>query len=128
MLPDTEVACVVDGGFGAQRASFLVVLLDARVLVVDVQRGDHAVGDHSRTKLARSATGDPAIENQLHLIGPSDIQVLANHFFEEDASADRAVQDLGQRELRLQDGELVPVTGLPVWPGEGMGQFAEPFP
>jgi hypothetical protein len=28
-LADAEVACVVDGGFGAQRAPFLVVLLDA---------------------------------------------------------------------------------------------------
>src|SRR6202171_3146859 len=40
-----EVAGVVDGGFGAKRLSLLVVLLDAGLLVVDVQRRDHAVGD-----------------------------------------------------------------------------------
>ena len=34
---DVEVVAVVDGGLGAQRAAFLVVLLDARVLIVDVQ-------------------------------------------------------------------------------------------
>src|SRR5579863_7161245 len=33
---DAEVACVVEGGLGAQRAPFFVVLLDARVLVVDM--------------------------------------------------------------------------------------------
>ena len=56
-LADAEVACVVDGGFGAQRAAFLVVLLDARVLVVDVQRRDHPVGDHARAEAARRAFG-----------------------------------------------------------------------
>ena len=29
---DAEVACIVDGGFGAQSAPFLVILLDPRVL------------------------------------------------------------------------------------------------
>src|SRR5665811_1631543 len=36
-FPDIEVAGVVDGGFGPQRSSFLVVLLDGGVLVVHVQ-------------------------------------------------------------------------------------------
>ena len=39
---DAEVAGVVDGGLGAQGAAFLVILLDPRVLVVDVQRRRHA--------------------------------------------------------------------------------------
>ena len=34
---DIEVVAIVDGSLGAQRAPFLVVLLDARVLIVDVQ-------------------------------------------------------------------------------------------
>ena len=42
---DAEVVAVVDGGLGAQRPAFLVILLDARVLVVDVQGRGHALGE-----------------------------------------------------------------------------------
>ena len=37
------------------------------------------------------------------------------------------VQHLGQREFRLYNRNLVPVTGLPVSRGEGMRQLAEPL-
>ena len=56
---DVEVARVVDRGFGAQRAPLLVVLLDAGALVVDVQGGDHAVGDHTGAKSPGGALGSP---------------------------------------------------------------------
>ena len=88
--------------FGAQCASFFVVLLDARVLVIDVQRGNHAVGYHPGAELAGCPAVDPTIEDQLHLARPSDIQILADDFLEEDSPADGAVQHLGQRELDLQ--------------------------
>ncbi len=40
-FPDAKVARIVDGGLGAQRPSFLVILLDLGVLVIEVQaRGD----------------------------------------------------------------------------------------
>jgi hypothetical protein len=42
---DAEVVSVVDGGFGAEGPSLLVVLLDVAALVVDVQRGDDPLGD-----------------------------------------------------------------------------------
>ena len=54
-LADAEVARVVDGGFGAQGAALLVILLDAGVLVIDVQRGNHPVGDHARAEPAGRA-------------------------------------------------------------------------
>ena len=79
-----------------------MVLLDARVLVVDVQRGYYAVGDHPGAELAGCPAADPTIKDQLHLARPSDIQILADDFFEEDSPAEGAVQHLGQRELDLQ--------------------------
>ena len=33
---NAEVACVVDGGFGAEGAALLVILLDAGVFVIDM--------------------------------------------------------------------------------------------
>ena len=71
-----------------------VVRLDARVLVADLERGDHAIPDHPRAKFAGSAAADPPIKDQLHLAGPADVQVLADHFFEENPPGDRTVQNL----------------------------------
>src|SRR5436190_16704130 len=48
-----EVAGVVDGGFGAQRAALFVVLLDGGVLVVHVQAGCHPGGDDPGAEPAR---------------------------------------------------------------------------
>ena len=73
------------------------------------------------------ASGDPTVEDQLHLLGPADVQVFANYFLEENPPADRPVKHLGEREFDLQDGELIAVSGLPVQGGEGMRQQAQPF-
>ena len=54
---DAEVAGVVDGGLGAQGAAFLVVLLDPRVLVVDVQRRGDALGQDAGAEASRRAAG-----------------------------------------------------------------------
>ena len=54
---DIEVVRVVDDRLGAQRAPFLVVLLDARVLVVDVQRRDDPVGDDRGCDTAKGCAG-----------------------------------------------------------------------
>lgn len=65
-LGDTEVAGVVDRGLGAQCLPFLVVLLDLRVLVIDVQ-GRHRFGAYRRlpgfflfgqARVARNFGGD----------------------------------------------------------------------
>ena len=47
-LADVEVLRVVDRGFGAEGVLLLEVLLDVRGLVLDVQAGLDAVGDHAR--------------------------------------------------------------------------------
>ena len=49
-LADAEVIGVVDGGLGAQGPIFLVVLLDARVLVIDVQGRGHVPRDDAGAK------------------------------------------------------------------------------
>ena len=57
---------------------------------------------------------DPAVEDQLHLVGAAEVEVLADHLLEEQAAVHRPVEHLGERELGLQDRDVVAVAGLPV--------------
>ena len=76
------------------------------LLVIDVQRGHDAVGDDAGAKPTRRAADHLAVEHETHLAGPADIEVLADHLLEEDAPGHRLIENLGERELGLQDGEL----------------------
>src|SRR5207249_7893899 len=62
-LADADVPGIVDRRLSAQRAALLVVLLDARSFIVDVQRGGDALGDDPRAEAAGGAAGDPAAED-----------------------------------------------------------------
>src|SRR5215831_5946232 len=59
---DPEVISVVDGRLGPQGSVFLVVLLDARVLVIDVQGWGDILCDHPGAKAGLGMARDPAIE------------------------------------------------------------------
>ena len=123
-LADADVPGIVDRGLGAQRAALLVVLLDARSFVVDVQRGGDALGEDAGAEAAGGAAGDAAAEDQLHLVGAADVEVLADDLLEEDAAGGGAVEHLGEGELGLQDGDVVAVAGPAIGGGEGMRQPA----
>src|SRR5437016_9320127 len=75
---DGEVVAVVDGGFGAQSPLLLVILLDPGALVIDVEGGCHILGEDAGAHASRGAAGDPAIKDQLDLVGPAEIEVLAD--------------------------------------------------
>jgi len=111
---DSEVTGVVDGCFGTKGTTFLVILLDAGVLVIDMQRGEHAIRNHSGSKFAGRTSANASIKDQLHLAGPAEVEVFADHFFKEHPAGYGPVQHLCQRELRLQDRDLVAVTGLSI--------------
>ncbi len=111
-LPIPKSRVFVDGGLGLQRPAFLVILLDARTLVVDVQGGDDPLGDHPAPKPARRPAGHAPVEDQLHLARPPEVEVLADHLFEEDPTRQRTVEHLGQRKLRVQDRHLIAVSCL----------------
>src|SRR5229473_4558085 len=96
---DGEVAGVVDGGLGSKSLPLLVVLLDAVLLVVDVQRRHDAVGDDAGAELAGRAAGDLAVEDQADLGGTADVEVLADDLLEEDTPQNRLIEHLGEREL-----------------------------
>src|SRR6516225_4474609 len=128
---EVEVTGVVDGGFGAgpdlgDARDLLKVLLDARAFVVDVQRGDHPLGQDAGAEAAWGALVDPPVEDQLHLVGTAQVEVFANDFLEEDATAERAIQDLSQGKLGLEDGHVVAVASGAILRREGMGQAGQP--
>src|SRR5207247_8273832 len=76
---------------------------------------------------AGCAARDASIKDQLHLVRTTDVEILAHHFFEETAARERPIEDLGQRELGLEDRELIPIAGGTVRAGEGMGEAPEPL-
>ena len=47
--------------------------------------------------------GDPSVEDQGHLTGAAEIEVLPDHLLEEDAPGHRRIEHLGEGELGLQD-------------------------
>src|SRR6266849_4093881 len=126
-LADPEVIGVVDGGLGAQGPIFLVILLDARVLVIDVQGRGHAVGDDAGAKPRPRAARYPAIEDELHLLGTAEVEVLADHLFKEQTAVHRPVEHLSGGELHLQDRDIIAVAGLAVRRREGVRQQPQPF-
>jgi hypothetical protein len=131
--PEVEVPGVVHRQFGPQAAPFrrraeaLEVLFEIAVLVADAQRGHHALGDHARAKAPRRLPGHPAIKDQLHPVGPTQIQVLANEILEQQPAAQRTIQHVREAELGLQDGQLVAIPRPAVSPGKGMGQALQPL-
>jgi hypothetical protein len=100
---DPEVISVVDGRLGAQGVIFLVILLDTCALVIDVQGWRYIVRDHPGAEPCTRMAPDPAVEDKLDLFWAAEIEVLADHLFEEQPSVDRLIEHLGQGELGLQD-------------------------
>ena len=79
---DAEVEGEVDGRLGAQCTALLEVLLDARGLVVAVQRGGHPVGDHPGAEARWRALGHAPPEYQLDVVRAPEVEVLADHLLQ----------------------------------------------
>jgi hypothetical protein len=62
------------------------------MLIIDVQRRCHPFGQYAGAEASGRAPGHPAVKDQLHLIGPADVQVLADDFLEEDPAAEGSVR------------------------------------
>src|SRR5262249_21206674 len=94
---DTKVTCIVDSGFGSQCLQQLVILLDTRLLVVDMQRRHDAVGDDAGTKTAWCAAVELAVEDQTDVAGGTGIQVLAEPRFEAAPAHQRLIENSAGR-------------------------------
>ena len=108
-----------------------VVLLDPGVLVVHVQAGGDAGGDHPGAERSRCRVGPAAdqlaVEDQGDLVGAADVEVVADDVFEEHPARNRLIEQLGQRELGLQNRQLVAVARGPIRSGERVRQPGQPL-
>ena len=95
-LADAKIPGVVDGGLGAQRTPFLMILLDPRILVMDVERWCDAFGDDAGAETSGCSAGDTALEDELHLFGTADVEVLTDHLLEKNAPMDWPVENLSR--------------------------------
>ena len=115
---DTEVARIVDGGFGTEGTALLATLLDARGPVVDVERRDCTFCDDAGAEPARRPAVNAPVEDQLHLAGSADVEILADDLLKEHTAGYWTIEHLSERELGLQNGDLVAIAGLAVTWGE----------
>lgn len=104
---DAEIVGIVEGGLGAQRALLLEVMLDVAALVGDVQTRIDAGGDDAGGEPAGRGPGDLARKEELDVIGPPEVEILADHAFKEFAAAERAIEHLGATDFELENRELI---------------------
>src|SRR5580700_12047960 len=104
-----------------------MVLLDACAFIVDMKRWCYSLGDNARSEPTRCALCDTAFKDQLDLIRPADIKVLADYLLEEETASNGTVEHLRERELRLQNGDGVLVACGGVSIGVRVRQVSLPF-
>lgn len=97
------------------------------MLVVDMQRGSHALGDHPRSEWARGARADAPPENQLYVVGATEVEVLSDDLFKEHPAHHGSVQHLREAELGLEDRQPIAVSRPAIAGGKRMRQAAEPL-
>ena len=123
-----EVVGVADHRLSAQGAPLLVVASLATRLLL--KRECLTCGDGmtppvmTRVRYREGgASGDACVEeDQLHVVGAAEVEVLAHHPLEEYASLHRALEDLRQGELRLRHRDVVGMPAARPAPVNGCGR------
>jgi hypothetical protein len=117
---DAKVISVVDGGFSAQSALLLVILLDPGVLVLNVEGGDDALGEDR----VRSRRGVRRVMRRSKISWTSSGRPRSKFSRITCSNLHRAVEYLGQRKLGLQGRNIVAVANLVIGDRERMGRGA----
>jgi len=105
---DTEVAGVVDGRFGSERAAFFEVLLDLRGAEVDLDRGLDAAVEDLGVKPSRRPAADAAAEDDRGLVGPTERELVGDRCLEPRAPGGRPVKDAGVGDLQCRNASACP--------------------
>src|SRR5438876_8315336 len=116
-LGHVEILRAIDRGFGAEGVLLLEILLDVGRLIFDVKTGLHSVGNHPRAIAEgrrRRGMCETERKQEADPIRTSEIQILADHRFEEVAAVHGAVKHVGETEFDLPDREVMVVAGRSV--------------
>jgi hypothetical protein len=115
---DSEVAGVVDGRLGSERAALFEILLDLRGAVVDLDRRfDPAVEDLG-VKPAGGPTGHAPAEDHGGLVRPSERELIGERLLEPRAGGGGLVEHAGVGDLKLAERELIAVSAGAILVGE----------
>ena len=117
----------VDDRLDAHRAAVFEVLLDPRVLVEDVD--DHAlvvVAVDRGPKHPFGGGADLAAEDDLHVAGAADVEVVGDQRLEEPTGVAGRVEHQGAGDLDLPHRALPPVAGVAVGLAKGQRQKRQP--
>src|SRR4030042_2267227 len=106
---NAKVAGVIDSSLGAQGTALFVVLLDPGALVVEMKRRFDLGGKNSGAKATWRAFGDAPAEDKLYGVRAPEVDVVSYGFFEEATAGERAVEDLGEADLELEDGKMMSI-------------------
>ena len=88
MLLHSKVIRIIDGGLSPKSSAFLKVLLDVRLLELNVNAGVYPVGDDTGSELGGRSFGNLPLEEELHPIRTAKIDIFSDHFLEEHAAGD----------------------------------------
>jgi hypothetical protein len=97
-----------------ERAGLLEVLLDLRVLVLDLERDLVAAVADAGLEAARAGRAHGAGEDDRHLVGPGEPELVAGHALEPVAAGLGTVEDARVGELEPAQRQPVAVAAAPV--------------
>ena len=106
---DAEIGWLVDHRLDPQRPAVLEVLLDAGVLVGEIDLDVAAGAEHTRAKWLSGRLSHLAGEHDRDPLGAADVDVLGDERFKEGACAAGVVEDERARDLDLTHRQLPPV-------------------
>src|SRR6478752_2316587 len=111
-----EIGRVVDHRFDPQRPTQLEILLDPGMLVPGVDRDIDTPGDDAGSEDAgrRAGPGDPAAEDQFHLLRPAQVQVVRDERFEERPTVAGPVEHHRAGHLDLPHRQIPPIPVLTI--------------
>jgi hypothetical protein len=123
---DAEVAGVVDGRLGPERATLFEVLLDLRGAVVHLDRRLHPFVEDLGVKPARRSTRDAPGEHDRDLVRAPERELIGQSPLKPRPPRGWAVEHAGVGDLGLAERELVVVAAGAVLRGQRRGQRGLP--